>query len=576
MEHKIARRRARREQDRRFLLTLIAIVLAVMVIWVAFSAFTATPPSDEPRTQVVLAPSATPFLFTPAPTATAAPTPTLTPLPPKRIALGNEITGTVRLSITNAIHSLGWSIADRNTRPDLAVYGQTSANAQVLTERIYVVADWFASPRTNVASEEMRAVWRGQSTLDGITTILATDETIADITWLWEAPGANVKRVATNELVAQLWSNHAALAIVPFDALTPKLRALALDEYNILQRDAPLNLYPLVWRAYVNGDAASMNTLRQRIPATNRNVTRITTLIMTGSSAIARTSAIKTDERGDPAWAARQIAPVLAAADLTHASNEVPFATECKPILGVITLCSKPAYLAAYQLAGINLIGLTGNHVLDYGATAFNQTLDLYDANQMRYYGGGRNASEARKILYVEDHGNRLAFLGANSFGPQTVWATETKPGARRYLVDEIKRDLAEARQRADVVLLEFQAEETYDYVPYLGNRTLFRGALEAGADVVTGVQAHQPQAIEFSADGSRIILYGLGNLFFDQMYADKVRQGLVVRHTIYRGKLIQTEVLTTLLEDYGQPRWATPTERAEIFRLVFNASGFK
>jgi len=104
----------------------------------------------------------------------------------------------------------------------------------------------------------------------------------------------------------------------------------------------------------------------------------------------------------------------------------------------------------------------------------------------------------------------------------------------------------------------------------------LFRGALEAGADVVTGVQAHQPQAIEFSADGSRIILYGLGNLFFDQMYADKVRQGLVVRHTIYRGKLIQTEVLTTLLEDYGQPRWATPTERAEIFRLVFNASGFK
>ncbi|CAG0960570.1 partial Capsule biosynthesis protein CapA, partial [Anaerolineae bacterium] len=127
-----------------------------------------------------------------------------------------------------------------------------------------------------------------------------------------------------------------------------------------------------------------------------------------------------------------------------------------------------------------------------------------------------------------------------------------------------------------DVVLIEFQAEENYNYVPYAGNRTLLRAAMDAGADVVTGVQAHQPQALEFSADGSQVILYGLGNLFFDQMYNDAVRQGLVARHTIYRGRVIQTELLPTMLEDYVQSRWATPDERAEIFRLVFGASGFK
>ena len=37
----------------------------------------------------------------------------------------------------------------------------------------------------------------------------------------------------------------------------------------------------------------------------------------------------------------------------------------------------------------------------------------------------------------------------------------------------------------------------------------------DAGADVVTGVMAHAPQAVELR-DG-RLILYGLGNLYFDQ-----------------------------------------------------------
>ena len=93
----------------------------------------------------------------------------------------------------------------------------------------------------------------------------------------------------------------------------------------------------------------------------------------------------------------------------------------------------------------------------------------------------------------------------------------------------------------------------------------------------MTGVQAHQPQAIEFSLErNDKIILYGLGNLFFDQMFSEEVRQGIVVRHTIYAGRLLQTELLTTMLEDSVQPRWMTAAERERLLRAVFKASGFK
>ncbi|MEZ4583055.1 MAG: hypothetical protein R3A10_15715 [Caldilineaceae bacterium] len=51
------------------------------------------------------------------------------------------------------------------------------------------------------------------------------------------------------------------------------------------------------------------------------------------------------------------------------------------------------------------------------------------------------------------------------------------------------------------------------------------------------------------------------------------MRQGLIVKHTFYAGRHLSTQLLTTVVEDFGQPRWATPEERAAILQRVFDAS---
>ena len=70
---------------------------------------------------------------------------------------------------------------------------------------------------------------------------------------------------------------------------------------------------------------------------------------------------------------------------------------------------------------------------------------------------------------------------------------------------------------------------------------TEFRELRAAGAQIVTGVQSHVPQAMEpYGAQepgGNGIIVYGLGNLYFDQMWSWAVRTELYVRHTIYGGQ---------------------------------------
>jgi poly-gamma-glutamate synthesis protein (capsule biosynthesis protein) len=204
------------------------------------------------------------------------------------------------------------------------------------------------------------------------------------------------------------------------------------------------------------------------------------------------------------------------------------------------------------------------------------KTLELYEANGMKYYAGGRDEAEARTPLIVEHNGNKIAFLGANSFGPQSYWATPEKAGTNGYDPDKMKEDIAKARAQADLVFVEYQADEVYEYTPDGFNVQLFRRTLNDDADVVTGVQNHHPASIEFNDTGDRLILYGLGNFSFDQMYEEGVRQGLVPRHLIYNGKLLQTELLTTMLHEYAQPRWATPAQRAAILSAVFEASRFK
>lgn len=552
------------------------ILLVALVLLLANCAGQSTPSTNTVQPGNTARPTLTTAATSTRPRPTATPT---TPRPPS-IFVPQDITGTMRAGILDAAKQIALQDAKNKASADLVVSTQRAPNSELLAERVYAVVDWYPTKLANIGSEDLLNLWQGEKTPEGIDTLLVAPETLGAFTELWGMPAGSVQSVPAEQIVDAVWKNKTALALMPFDALVPKVKALHVDEINILDRSANLDAYPLVTRWYISGEPTFQkgftSAFYRKNALTNRDPERITTLIMTGVTAISRTSAFKIDEAGDPALPARVVADVLSAADITHVSNEVAFTQSCKPVLGTLQLCAKPQYIEALKLAGVDLISSTGNHMNDYGINAFLETLDLFDKEGFKVFGGGRNIDEAKRVLVVEDHGNKLAFLGMNSFGPVSVWATADRPGAQKYDVDLLHQELQEAREKADVVFLDMQSDETYEYEPYAGNVEKFRDGIANGADIVTGVQAHQPQAIEFSPDGKKMILYGLGNLFFDQMQSPNVRQGLVVRHSIYMGHAIQTELLPTLLENYVQPRWATSAEAQQILDLVFAASGFK
>jgi poly-gamma-glutamate synthesis protein (capsule biosynthesis protein) len=46
-----------------------------------------------------------------------------------------------------------------------------------------------------------------------------------------------------------------------------------------------------------------------------------------------------------------------------------------------------------------------------------------------------------------------------------------------------------------------------------------------------------------------------------------------MARHTLYDGRLLNTEVLTAVLDHYAQPRWADAEERIDILTTIFDAA---
>lgn len=452
-----------------------------------------------------------------------------------------------------------------------------NANSVRIMERFFAAVVPFATVTDDISLEELLQRWQG----NGQGSLFVTQDAANLLAAHWGPTAATV--VAGDALQAALESTPGAVGILSFDRLHPRLKVLTVDGINVLSNQLDPASYPLSVGMTVDGEGAEQVATFLSglvVPYSNRNPERLTTLIMTGVTAMSRATAARMELMG-VLYPAAIISDTLAAADITHISNEVPFLDDCvvNNTVNNLILCSHTSYWAALEAVGTDIVGLSGNHVNDFGREGARRSLQFYRDNEIPIYGSGLTVEEACAPLYWEHNGNRFAFLAALAFGPPGAWVNDTEPGACYYyehkemLLDSI-RTLA---QEVDVVAVELQFEETYNPWPTPAQVSEFRELRAAGAEIVTGVQSHVPQALEpygyLDQGGPGMIVYGLGNFFFDQMWSWETRTELYARHTIYNGHVISTEILTGVLEEYAQPRWATPEERASILQSIFAAA---
>lgn len=511
---------------------------------------------------------------TPRPTATPTPSPTPTPAWPVKVGCGSGVPAEAcaRLRAVVEADPVHFVWADESADADVRLGGESLPNAHPVGAWTYALVAPFFTLDDEVAVVDLRATWTGTPAGPfALHPLLVTTDTLGVLSGQWGPPtGEAVWAVEQGALLSEALRLD-GWAIIPFHELEPRWKVLRVDGLSPLEKGPTgyLLSVPLYLGAARRTDALSLLSA----DFSNRDESRMTIVAMTGVTALTRGTARTMEQKG-VTYPAQDIAPWLLEADLTHISNEVSFTPDCPvpPVLGTMTFCSHERYIELLDAVGTDIVELTGNHNNDYGIGPNLHTLELFRQRGWRWFGGGANLAEAMTPVTMTLGPNRLAFIGCNSVGPSYAFATETTPGAAPcgdwVWIRERVRAL---RAEGYLPIVTVQYYETYEYFPTPQQVADFRALAEAGAIVVQGSQAHQPQGFDFHAGA--FIHYGLGNLFFDQMQSLETRQEFIDRLVFYDGRLISVDLRTALLEEGARPRPMTPEERRALLQAVFAAS---
>lgn len=277
-----------------------------------------------------------------------------------------------------------------------------------------------------------------------------------------------------------------------------------------------------------------------------------------------------------------------------------------------------PRGAAALARAGFNVISCAGNHCMDWGHEAFEETQAHLRSAGIDVVGAGKDLQCARQpVLRTLRDGTRVAVLAYCSILPQDYWADARRPGCAplraRTLYEQIEhdqpgtpprihtfahagdlaamqQDIQSARQQADVVLvsqhwgIHFVRATIADY-----QREVARAAIAAGADAILGHHAHVLKGIEV-IDG-KPVYYSLCNFAtdlrmtpehaarpsfkeiqqlaqdwepdFDSLYnfPPASRLSMVARLHIADGRLREAGLLPVYIDRDAIPRFVTPPD---------------
>jgi poly-gamma-glutamate capsule biosynthesis protein CapA/YwtB (metallophosphatase superfamily) len=225
-----------------------------------------------------------------------------------------------------------------------------------------------------------------------------------------------------------------------------------------------------------------------------------------------------------PAFPWGDTLPVLAQADIRFANLECVLADRGTPQPGkVFHFRSDARNVAVLTAAGINVVSLANNHVLDYGAEAFRETLPALDRSGILHAGAGPDHETARRPTIRRVGQTAVGFIAFTDNQPD--WEAGPRlPGVYYVPVDEQARDYTRVREllelvrrtraRTDLLVVSAHWGGNWGADVPPGHRHLGKTLVDAGADVVFGHSAHIFRGVEIHR--GRPIIYSAGDFIDD------------------------------------------------------------
>jgi poly-gamma-glutamate capsule biosynthesis protein CapA/YwtB (metallophosphatase superfamily) len=241
------------------------------------------------------------------------------------------------------------------------------------------------------------------------------------------------------------------------------------------------------------------------------------------------------------------------AADFTVGNLECPLTTYYSHHpTKTIYFKGSPDNVDGLSYAGIDMVTLANNHILDYMQPGLMETQSVLEENDILHIGAGTNSHEAYLPAFYSKSGVNIAFLGAsdrtgqyNNYQPY-LDAGHNKAGFANLTDHYIKKQIDEVREVSDLVVIQWHSGGEYSFEPIKnedalipfsvngkttneyqpraiapdkGSREIRQFAIDNGANLVICHHPHIIHGVELYK--GKLIAHSLGDYVFDLDYPE-------------------------------------------------------
>ena len=205
-------------------------------------------------------------------------------------------------------------------------------------------------------------------------------------------------------------------------------------------------------------------------------------------------------------------------ADVFLLNHEYCISDRGEPLEGkYYTFRADPKRMKLIEELGTDMVSLANNHVYDFGADAFSDTMELLLQSGIPYVGGGHDIEEAKQPVYFVANGVKIGFVAASRaektrYTPQ---AEEDAPGGLlMYESEEFAEVIEKASLACDYLIayVHWGTEDSNQFEDYQHDQA--EVLLDSGADMIIGSHPHVLQGIEFIK--GKPVIYSMGDFWFN------------------------------------------------------------
>ncbi|MEO5989213.1 MAG: CapA family protein [Candidatus Eisenbacteria bacterium] len=227
---------------------------------------------------------------------------------------------------------------------------------------------------------------------------------------------------------------------------------------------------------------------------------------------------------------------------------------------------------AALARAGVRIVSLANNHMMDCGELGLLRTLEACRQSGLTPIGAGRDLAEARTPARTVVRGQRVVWLGYGTASDDA--AGVDRVGIAPLEASLVAEDCARWRPEADLLVVSVHWGSMYvDYPPPRVTEAA-EAIFAAGADLIIG---HHPHVLQGAQQrGAGLVLYSLGDAVFNCRAGDFHAQIAVEKRlesgvftVLVASEAMGLEVTPTRLDDDGFPQLLAQRDRqAPLARL--------